>query len=509
MECVRSCHRRSPGLAQVEADRIEEQRKAILQSTGGERDHPITEEEIQALDQKYGPGWPSLAVLQHQSAHWLLRPDGSYHIKMGKKEELMLAARDHFPIFGDCISMFYEDPRTEELRRHNYESFRMEYATALIEVQYDQALTETQYDPHKKKLAIACAAPQVKPVFHQSVQDWLLMIGGDVLVDMTAGMSRLTEMLPALVLTGGPGTGKTLYANGVGHIWGTDPNTAEDAHTRFNADQMTRQPITFHDEKAGDAYSNEGTSLVRRYTTQGERWIEAKYMPKVALLGYPRLIFAANNPHILDTQESMTSDDREAFAARLIHIHLDDEHATWCEKNLKRTQRDWIGKHHLSEHFYWLGLNWEIRNPGARFMVQGPRTQLHESLAGGAGTAAEVIQWLLSYLASPDRLDCTAGAPLELCSQKHHFRVTAHAILQHWEKYLKTPPPKATTDVQKALASLSHPGRAKVAVPIGQGKTRRVNAYSVDLEILRANLDRHHLTEEEFDRSLGITAAPF
>jgi hypothetical protein len=340
-------------------------------------------------------------------------------------------------------------------------------------------------------------------VYHQDVQDWLLWAGGTVLVDMTAGMSRLDKMLPALVITGPGGSGKTLYALAVGRIWGQAPNRPVDTHTRFNDDQTKSQPITLHDEKAGEAYNKEGTSLVREFCTLGERWVEGKNLPKVRLLGYMRLIFAANNPHILDTHESMTAQDREAFAERLVHVELHEKHAEWCRANLGLIQTEWLEKNRMAEHFYWLGKNWEIQNPGPRFLVRGPRTHLHDGLTGGAGTSAEVIQWLLGYVSAPSKVTATGDSPLEM--GPGYLRVTAAAVLSHWEKYLKSQIPRRTSEVQGALRSISHPGFQKIFVSTGGGAKARVNAYDIDLEILRANLDRHHLTEEEFTRALGLT----
>jgi hypothetical protein len=86
-----------------------------------------------------------------------------------------------------------------------------------------------------------------------------------------------------------------------------------------------------------------------------------------------------------------------------------------------------------------------------------------------------------------------------------YLRVTAAAVLSHWEKYLKSQIPRRTSEVQGALRSISHPGFQKIFVSTGGGAKARVNAYDIDLEILRANLDRHHLTEEEFTRALGLT----
>ena len=227
-------------------------------------------------------------------------------------------------------------------------------------------------------------------------------------------------------------------------------------------------------------------------------------MPKVALRGYPRLIFCANNQHILDTQESMTSEDRQAFAERLVHIELRDRHATFFKKNLKRIKEDWLGKRHLAQHLLWLGQNHVIKNPGQRFIVKGSHTNLHDSLAGGSGLAAEVVQWLLSYVSAPKQIDSKGDAPIELSKEKHHLRVTALGVVNNWDRYLKTQPPQRTSEVQRALRSISHTGFQRISTK-NAGRTSYWKGYEIDLRLLKANLDRHHLTEEDFDLALGST----
>lgn len=492
-------------LAQLEEDRREEQRQAILRSTGGQRDHTLTDEEASALSE-HDPNWLQTRVLQYQRAHWLGLPDGTYNPKMWTKDELMLAVRDWVAVYGEWCTLYYEDPKTEEIRRHTYETFRSQYGTAIEDVRYDQTIPRTRYDPNTKALSIACAAPKVEPVYHEEIQKWLAWSGGDLLLDMLAGMTRLDQMLPVLVITGPAGCGKTLIAKACGQVFGGDPNSAKDTHTQYNADQMIRQPITLHDEKAGQAFEREGTSLIREYTTQGERWVEAKYLPKVKLIGYPRLIFCANNAHILDTQENMTAADRDAFAERLIHVEFRQEHSDYLDKHVKRTKEEWLEKRHLAQHILWLKENHTITREGTRFLVAGPRTRLHEGLAGGAGVAAEVIQWLLSYVADPEKVDSKQNVPVQLDAEKSFLRVTAQAVLTQWDVYMSTPKPLSTADVQRAITSISvndSNNRPKVSMKV-KGKTKYVNGYEVDLKTLHANLDRHYLSEEDFNRALGL-----
>lgn len=488
-------------LEELEAQRLEEQKKTIHRVTRGQRDRPLDEEEIGRLEELYGAEWRKYIALQYRRAFFLMEPDGTYSTDVATRDDLMVRARDHMEIFGDEATLWFED-KNGEMRKHNYDSLRQEYATAIYHVKYDLTAHRTNFDPKEGALKIACAPPTVTSEYDETIQTWLRAAGGDLLLDMVAAMPRLDEQLPALVLTGPPGTGKNVIAEGIAWVYGSGPNASKDTHGRFNA-QLLQQPITFHDEKAGEEYRRSGTTLIREFTTAKERWIEEKFMPKVKLYGYPRLIFAANNHHILNTEEALTAGDREGMASRIVHIEMPGELVKWNRENRALIDKEWCkGPRRFSRHVRWLAENWEIKNRGDRFLVQGARTKLHDGLAGGAGVAGEVVQWLLSYIANPATVECTTDAPLEMNAEKSYLRVTAKAILHHWDKHLQTMRPQRTSEVQKALNSLSHPKRQKIAVK-GKNKTR-VEAYEIDLNMLRANLDNHHLLEEDFDKALGL-----
>lgn len=489
--------------AKLKKERESAERELILQATAGARDKPLDKKEIEALEEIHGKFWRRHAVLQSKGAYFFMDINGDYGTKAWDRNELVVAARDRFAVFGDEVSITYE--HDGKIKLHTLGSFMQKYGTALSEVWYDQRLQKSKFDPSTKTLAIACAKHRVPAEFSQEVQDWLNFMGGELLLDMTAGMTRLSEQLPVLVLTGPGGSGKTLYADAVGHIFGMAPLEPKDTFSQFNAQSMIKQPITLHDEKAGEEYQKQGTTLVRKFVTQSERWVEEKYLPKMLLKGHPRLIFCANNHHILDTQEDMSADDREAFAERIVHIDLTQEHVDYCKKNLARTKR-WIEEGTLSKHFLWLGQNHEIKNLGDRFVVKGPRTKLHESIAGGAGTAAEVVQWLLCYLADPGQIDATGKEAIKVIPEKNELRASAYTIYSNWETYLEGRQVPRLNVVERALASISHEKRVKIPLKSSEGAKKVLYGRSVQIDILRSRLSRHHMGHEEFDQVMGLSS---
>ena len=484
--------------------------QALASAPMNKRTELITPEETQALEVALGGGgedWRKCAVLQHKSAYFFMKEDGTYHSKMWTKDEVLLAARDRFAGFGEEVSIHYQNEEGER-KMHTLGSFLQQYGTAVDDVWYDQTIAASKYTPGEASLALACAVPVVEPIYDQTINDFLEGVGGDIFLDMIAAMGRLDQMCPGMVMTGDGGSGKTLVAMALAMIWGSAPLRAEDAHSQYNATTMLRQPITLHDEKAGAAYEREGTSLVRKNLTERERWVEEKFMPKIRMIGYARLIFAANNTHILDTKENMSKADREAFAERLVHIEFGPEQVEYLKENLERTQKEWIGENKLASHFLWLIQNREIVNKGERFLVQAPRTALHDSIAGGSGVAAECMQWLLCYVENPSPMNNLAAPGVQLLPEKQELRVIAQSVFAHWNTYLEGSKVPNLSLIQKAVASISLDARCKIRATYSDGTTKYQSARSIDLDMLRARLDMHHLSLEDFNETLGFADDP-
>jgi hypothetical protein len=314
---------------------------------------------------------------------------------------------------------------------------------------------------------------------------------------MLASMPRLDRMLPALILTGDANCGKTLLALGVGQIYGRAPADGDVALSNFNANILTKQPIVSMDEKTTNGYQREGTTLIRKFVTQGVRQLDEKFQARVELLGFPRMIVAANNFDVLNTEQEISTADREAFAERLVHIDMDPGAAV-LETYADIIQAQWLDGRQLAEHILWLSTTWTIKNPGRRFLVANNHTALHDGLASKAGHAGDVACWLLNYLGSPAR-----AQHLPISFEKGQLRVNTGALIQGWRVYLEAHRPPSPSKISRALKSLSHKKRQKIAVTI-EGTKKRVDAYEIDPLLLRSANETQQLIPN-FDELFGLT----
>jgi hypothetical protein len=421
-----------------------------------------------------------------------MTPDGTYKDRAYTRTEFHGASRDLLAPFKD-IRLSTEDSKGN-VKDKSYDRILKEYSTAPTEIYYDATVEKPIYNTESKTLVLPACVPRVDPVYDQEIQTWLECLGGDLLVDMTAGMGRLGEMLPALILTGPKGSGKSLYAVACGQMYGCNPIDSAQAHSEFNGDQMLRQPVIFHDESPGAAYRKEGTTLIRRMVTQRERHFNEKYRIKARMVGFPRIIFAMNSVDSLMTQETMTPEDREAFAQRLVHIELAEEHTAWCEENQKMIADEWLKQNKLAKHFRWLVLNREIKNKGKRFLVEAPESLLHKSLAGLTEDASNLLHWILRYLENPAPID-SRGLPVQVNREKAWLRINAQAVADGWDTYIKTPP-ISPNRIVGALKSVCVKGRGRQKIKIN---SKDFHCLEIDPQhLLHANSRMQVLTEERF-----------
>jgi hypothetical protein len=465
----------------------------IKQKTNGKRDGLLTPEEAENLKRIYGDEWTQHLVAIQKRSLFFLRPDGSYDPRDVLRESLYVATRDRLAVFENHIEYTYET-KNGDIKKKTPAAFLEQYGTIITNAVYDMSRPRGGWDAENETILFPAATPRVEPREHPEIQTWLKLLGLHT-IDLLSVFPKFDQLAPALVLTGPRSSGKTLLALGMGRVYGSDPIEGELAFQNFNATLMIHQPIIFMDEKVASAYKREGTTLIRRFTTQGSRMLDEKYMARVELRGYPRLIIAANNIDVLTTDEEMSADDRAAFAERL--VHCDTTHGlSYLAAHADNVRDEWLGKNHLAEHILWLSENWQIVNKGTRFAVASNHTPLHDGLASRSGVAGDVAYWLLSFLASPERV-VNAYLPIEHNKENATLRVNSQAVVEGWAYYLRDYRPPSVSQIGRALRSLSKGGRKKIAKRNGE----QLNAYDIDLGLLASANDTHQIIDN-FDQKI-------
>lgn len=479
------------------AEEAEKRRHQIRLATGGARDHEITDEEVQNLRGVFGDNWRQHLITINKKDLYFLRPDGTYDPHPILRENLFIGAQQRLAVFGDWVEYTYEDIRG--LHQKTPAQFLQEYGHVDRRTVFDMGKPYGGYDLVSQTVYLETAKPTAEPVYHQEIHTWFEHLG-TYAIDMLSVMPKLTDMTPALVLTGVANGGKTLLAIGVGRVYGRDPIDGEDAFTQFNAAMLLRQPIIFMDEKVSSAYEKEGTTLIRKFVTQKSRFLDEKFQARVELLGYPRLIIAANNADVLTTKQNMSDADHEAFAERIVHVDTDPGIDYLSNYDRPYIQANWLDGGMLPQHIMWLHENWQVQNPGRRFTVANNDTALHEGLVSRSGSAGDVAYWLLAYLESPER---AKHLPVEYNHERKYLRANAKALIEGWGLYLdkhKAPTPHI---ISQALKSLSLPNRQKIKC-VGSGKERWFHAWQVDPRKLRGQNDVHG-TISDFDDLFDLT----
>lgn len=472
--------------SEVKEKEQKERQNKIRQYHG--RDYEITPEEVTHIEAIYGENWPLHIIAIKDKDYFFLRPDGSYNPVPVLKDNIFVAARDHLTVFGDYIEFTYESDG--ETKKKPLQAFLEEYATVVNEVIFDMT-KNIPWDAETHTIYFPAGRVQAEPVYHAEVEKWLSCFDSHLL-DWLSVVTSFDEALPALILTGPQSCGKTILARGVGAIFGSHPLEGKLAFANFNAALFTKQPVVFADEKMPDGYHAQGTTWLRDFITQDARSLDEKYRSRVILKGFMRFIAAGNDLDLLNTDEDMNCDSREAYAQRIIHIDMEPGKAYLDELGREHIQKHWINGKHLAEHILWLKGR-AIANPGRRFIVAGNHTKLHDSLAANSGGSRDVSYWLICYLADRNK-EQFKGEPISF--ENGHLRVCSKAVVRNWLKYnnAKGSSPGASA-IGHALRNLSKKTRQKLSY-IDAGTKTTVNAWEIDPRLLRQENEVHGMIED-------------
>jgi len=470
-----------------------EERVAVVQDmTAGRRSDTLTNDELERIIEIYGGRWQQhLVAVRHRDCY-LLQTDGRYAHYPHPKENLFLACRDRFAVFGDWVEYDYIDSKGAT-RPKSLTMFLEEYGTAVENTVYDWTRSGRIWDPLSSTIYLEAPQPKVEPVGSEEIQDWLDHLD-PIFCDMLSQMPYHDRMLPILILTGDKSCGKTMIANGIGQIYSDSPSDADKAFGEYNASVLKQNPILFADEKAPVLYRTVGTTLFRRFVTTRVHRLNEKFQSMIELHGFLRLIIAGNSTGLLNTEEDMSSTDRDAFAERLVHVDLTPGKEYLERIGKKRIHEEWLGNRALAKHILYLVEHWEVRNPGRRLAVEQPLTKFHEALASHSGTTQNVLCWLLHYLDDPAAI-ATKNLPVQI--SKGELRCNAKAIVQGWDTYMSgyLKPPEGATGA--ALAALSSRGRQRLDTARG-----RAHAYAVDRRQLEAANEIYNIVFD-LDEKLG------
>lgn len=282
-----------------------------------------------------------------------------------------------------------------------------EHGQQAVAVVAELGRKRTEWAPHLDGGTLiekACPRRFVEPIERTDIADWLRVFAGDSVervLDWIATIGQLGRPTCALYLHGPPGVGKGLFAAGLASLWSSAPCPYHAAVGAWT-DGLLRCPLVLLDESVSGAgtVGDHGTADFRRLIGESEHRLTRKFFPSAVLRGCPRLVIATNSDDALRIRESLTMEDIQAIAERILYVHIAPEAARILRGFGGRTGTDgWAttadgGPGRIAEHAAWLEATRGPRVvPGHRYLVAGDVSDWHHDLAmysahGGAAMVA-------------------------------------------------------------------------------------------------------------------------
>lgn len=288
-------------------------------------------------------GWPW--VLRKGNWCWLHHSDRQGYWGPIEKADIRLQIRR---THGHLVGL--RGPRGGDIQEHDFEQI---YVQRVDSLRATYIARESTWDPTKLELTLRQLRwAEFPATFHADIDTWLRALAGacyPVLAQWLASCVALNRPAPALYLHGDANVGKTLLAVGLARLWTCEqPAPFKESLADFNEAAATC-PLVFADEGFPDGMS---FAEFREMVTAPSRRVNEKYKAKYPVLGYVRIILAANNANALRYQRTgaLTAADIRAVADRLLVINARPE----AQSLLAGFDRQSMAEKRIAEHVLWL-----------------------------------------------------------------------------------------------------------------------------------------------------------
>lgn len=468
-----------------------------------------TSESIERCAQVQGCVPDELAyVVQRDRAHYVLKPNAYFSGPFVEKDAVVVVAQS---LVNSPIRL-YEPNASGGFKQKSFSDIVIEYGEIAERTIANLATQRTYYNrPQKTINEAVCPLQTHQPQYNSQIDQWLRLFAGseqtyNKLLDWMACAPDLNKLLCALTLAGAPGTGKTLFAQGVASLWaeGGAASGPETILGNFNED-LARCPLVFGDETLPRAYRYESvTTKLRQEIATLVRTLTRKYFPPVSLHGALRFILATNNPMILASNIS-TKADLEAVAVRFFYIETDPEAERFL-LGLPHEVKDQWRVDGIASHALWLQDNRQVE-PAGRFWVTGDIERMHRLLVTSSDWNSWLCEWivkgLLDAFKKSDQNEATVG---RVQISDGHVYVATSAITEGWQTY--TNYPHIAPDPRKIATALRSIAITPKAI---QRRPNNYRFFDIDVGHLVAWADEKGICGEadiEFAIAQGITERP-
>lgn len=440
-------------------------------------------------------------IIQKDGGGWVLDRTGDYKGYFSFRD-FPVAIRKY--LAGAPIEL-YELNAQNQYKRKNIEELLGQYGDIAQNIVSDMSIQYTTYDSKTGTLYEAVSPLRdLKPVYDKHVDQWLRLLfasNPNKGLSWTATCPDLTRQTCAVYFSGPPDSGKTIFAQGMAKLWTENaPADAGLVLSDFN-EELVRCPLVLADEELPKKFSRETvTTKLRAMLSTTSRSLSRKYKPPSALEGAIRLVMAANNDTLLDTDELLSEDDLKAIAQRFMFVPIGPEAKEYLSQFSREETAKWID-YKIAEHALWLQENYEIKELGKRFAVEGDVAQMHKLLLIGAPWSSLVCEWLVRYLMNPMALD--NNGKFFILRRNSELWVNNQVFVEGWNIYLGNVQEKVNSrKINTAIKTISITKDPKQKRVGKTGKKRRwyrqinveylihwSNEYNIgDEETIKANL---------------------
>lgn len=409
-------------------------------------------------------------ILRENNSTWVWDPILSdWRGPHGDASTMMIARQQFTTLPGVDPYMRKADGN---IRLKTLQEFQDDHAELIREVVYDLCATVSHFDVETSKLTLVGAARRpLEAKYSEFVDTWFRALGADreeSFLDWMAGLTWLHRGNSVLFLTGTPDVGKGLLMRGLARVWKTDsPVDVKKMTDNHGAFELHKCPLLKIDEGKWNKYVD-ATSLIRELVTQSARMINRKHHDPYELVGYLRVIIAANNFNIFSNDEhSLTPDDRDAIAQRFLQINPSEEARELLLSISAEERANLAEEDHIARHVLWLSENREVKSEG-RFIVPGEKDSGFATriITEDHRWGSWVVEWLARYLTDPQKVEASERGLVFRGGGK--VIISPEAVVNTFEKVLKNKQRPQSLDISNALKSLSRPGHL-VAMPGGKG----------------------------------------
>lgn len=355
------------------------------------------------------------------------------------------------------------------------------------------------FDSHHATLVLPTYRrnPKLEPTYNPEVDAWLKAFFGvyyETACRWLAWALAFEEgPICALSIKGDPGIGKKMLVQGLAETL-ERPALADvnDMVTQYQYG-LRESPFLVVNEgwPQGMGQGKHPADQFRALVSGDEIRCNLKYQAPVSLVMLPRIVFTANNEdvvHKLTAGRNLSPEDRDALAARLLHMDVGGRGAQWLETrgNAKLTGapgKKWIASEGesdfiLAKHLLFLYANRGTR-PHSRFLVQGNAG--HEiifSMQTQSGHTPLVIEAIIKMLESGRMWP-------GMTEEKGRLYVTASQVLEYWRTYMGTDRERLTTNIISGVFRGLAVGEQITKVLETRESEGRKRWYEIDVQLLR------------------------